>query len=159
MTIDTQQVASRRELSFKNFDDVLADAERCATGPCHTVGNWSVGQILSHLARAMRLSTAELGYWAPWPARLYIRWFVVPKILRRGMTAGFQLPANATSRLVPEPTSAAEGLAALRDAVEGFRHRVEVPPHPMFGTLSRDTWERMHLRHAELHLGFVQIDS
>jgi len=27
--------------------------------------------------------------------------------------------------------------------------------HPLFGKLSREEWNRFHLRHAELHMSFL----
>ena len=50
MAVNTAEVVGRRTLHFSDFSQLLADAEFVATHPCRTIGNWSVGQILDHLA-------------------------------------------------------------------------------------------------------------
>ena len=50
----------RRELSFASLNDVVAEAERLASGEVRTTGNHSFGQILEHLARTHDLTTGKL---------------------------------------------------------------------------------------------------
>ena len=51
--MNTKAVTGRREVHYDTFDDALADAERLAAGDVRTLGNWSYGQILKHLAMAV----------------------------------------------------------------------------------------------------------
>ncbi len=51
-TINTKQVTGRRVVRYESFDEILADAERLAVVPTRTLGNWSIGQIFSHLAKS-----------------------------------------------------------------------------------------------------------
>jgi hypothetical protein len=48
-------MAERRELTFASLDDVMPDVERLLAGHV-TVGRWTLGQILNHLATATHLS-------------------------------------------------------------------------------------------------------
>ena len=51
--VNTKTVTGRRELRYDNYDELLADAERLAGKEVRTLGNWSYGQILRHLARSI----------------------------------------------------------------------------------------------------------
>ena len=53
MTVNTKKVVGRRELRFHSLDDVLADLVALEGKPLKTLGNWSVGQLLAHLAVPM----------------------------------------------------------------------------------------------------------
>lgn len=52
MAVDTKKVIGRRSLHFASLDEILAEAERLAAGRHRQLGNWTLGQILMHLARA-----------------------------------------------------------------------------------------------------------
>ena len=41
MAVETMTVPGRCELTYQNYDELLADVERLASVPCRTVGNWS----------------------------------------------------------------------------------------------------------------------
>ena len=56
MMIDTKKVANRRELHFSTLSETSDEVERLAAGPVQMLGNWSFGQILTHLAGAMNAS-------------------------------------------------------------------------------------------------------
>ncbi len=47
MTIKTKSVQGRRELSFSNLEDIVADAERLVSSTrTRTLGNWPLTQLL-----------------------------------------------------------------------------------------------------------------
>src|SRR5207253_1437541 len=46
-------MANRRELTFSSLDEVMPDVERLLAGHT-TVGRWTLGQILHHLAKPVR---------------------------------------------------------------------------------------------------------
>ena len=56
MVANTTKVSGRRHLRFKSLDAVLADAEELAGGQTKQLGNWTLGQILSHLAAVFEKS-------------------------------------------------------------------------------------------------------
>lgn len=146
---------ARRTLRFESLDAILADAEQLAVQPHRVLGNWSLGQILEHLALNIDAFFSGFGFQAPW----LVRWTVGPllkrRILTRGMAPGFRLPQRAAV-LLPEPAVATdEGLRHLRSAVERLKHDVPTRPHPVLGRMTQDEVCRLTQRHAELHLSFV----
>ncbi len=150
----------RRTVQYASLDEVLADAERLVCARAATTGNWSLDQILGHLAIAVEKSLdatpEELGWRAPWYLRLAGRYLIKHWILEYGMPSGFRLPAEAESWAVPaaggDPHVALE---RLRHAIARLRSDRPRCPHPIFGPMPPHEWHRWHLRHAELHLSFV----
>jgi len=157
MAIATKRVTGRRTLHFASLAEVSRDAETLAAAPdVTTIGNWTLGQILMHLARAMDGSIDGIDFRASWPLRLVGRW-MRNRFLLGPMPAGLQLPEHASRALVSDAdltTSAA--LDALRKAIQRQATEAHREPHGVFGRLSRQQWEQLHLRHSELHLSFVR---
>jgi hypothetical protein len=154
MAVKTKHVAGRRELQFHSQDEVLADAQRLAAGHTRTLGNWSLGQILSHLARSVEAAIDGTLPRPPW----WLAWVIrglKQRFLTKPMPAGFQLPRRRAENLLPPATSTAEGLAQLQAAVARMRREGIVHPHPAFGVMTAHEWDQLFLRHAELHLSFV----
>ena len=151
----------RRNIRYATFDDVLADAERLVRSGAGTTGNWSLDQILGHLAIAIEKSLdatpGQLEWNPPWYIRLAGRYLIKRRILKRGMPSGFKLPAEVEERVVPgaggDPLAALERLRCAAARLQSDSPRW---PHPIFGPMLPDEWIRWHLRHAELHLSFVK---
>ena len=61
---------SRRTVDYSTLEELRLDAEALAAGPYTTVGNWTYGQILQHLAQAMHASIDGFPFGAPWYMRL-----------------------------------------------------------------------------------------
>ena len=83
--------ASRRQVHYNSFDEVLADAERAVQGKAETTGNWSLGRILEHLAIANEKSIDGFGFQAPLPVRMIAGTFLKKRLLKNGLKPGFQL--------------------------------------------------------------------
>jgi hypothetical protein len=158
MTVDTTKVQGRRELHFNSVEDIRADVERLTQGDVRTLGNWSAGQILKHLAIVMDSSIDGPAFRLPWYMRLIGR-LMRKRLLNRPMSAGFQLPAYAAKVLVPPPTSFEEGLTAFRNAIHRQQSEPGRKPSPFLGELTPEAWLRLHCRHAELHLGFLTSEE
>lgn len=154
MSINTAKVEGRRKLKFASFEELLADLNRLTSGPVKTLGNWSPGQIFRHLAIAYNGSIDGFPMTFPLPFRLMAKVFR-KKLLTMAMPAGFKLPAAGAKAMVPPPTSTEEGAAELRAAVARLQREPQRAKHPMFGNLSREEWDRVHLTHASLHLSFL----
>ncbi len=147
----------RREIRYTSFDEVLADAERLVRAGAATTGNWSVAQILGHLAIAMERSIDGVPGVFPWYVCLVGRYLVKPRILKHGMKPGFRLPNAAEKWAVPASDSDADAtLAQLRSAIDRLRAEYPRSPHPVFGPLTAAEWDALHLRHAELHMSFIE---
>ncbi len=154
MAVTTAKVDGRRKLDYASFEELLADADRLSSGPVKVLGNWSAGQIFRHLALAYNGSIDGFTMTFPWYFRLMAKVFR-KKLLAMPMPAGFKLPSSGTKALVPEATSTEEGLADLRAAVARLQREPHRAKHPMFGDLSNDEWNKIHLTHASLHMSFL----
>lgn len=155
MPVNTRKVVGRREVRFESYHDLLHDAERLAAGDARLLGNWSLGQIFAHLSRNMEMSIDGASFKAPLPVRVVARLFMKQRFLQRPMPPGFRLPASAAEMLVAEATETEQGLAALRSSVLRLQSETERAAHPLLGELSLNEWDRLHMRHAELHLSFA----
>lgn len=155
MTVDSRKVDGRRELTFEDFEDVIADAEKLVSSPAtKMLGNWPLGRVLAHLAAVINLSIDGISAKAPWRARL-LGPFLKDRILNEEMSPGFNLPSEALGEFYPAATSTEAALDKLRSAVCRLEHERMSAHHPIFGYLSHEEWTLLHLRHAELHLSFA----
>jgi hypothetical protein len=155
MTVDTATVQGRRKLTFRSFDEVLADAERLVSSPnTKTLGNWPLSQLLTHLATTINSSIDGMSAKAPWFLRL-VGPLVKRRIIKSGMSSGFKLPKEREATAFPAASSPQEALGKLRAAVGRLKQERMTARHPVFGKLTHEEWTRLHLRHAELHLSFA----
>jgi Protein of unknown function (DUF1569) len=154
MSVDTAKVEGRRKLKFASYEELLADVDRLTSGPVKTLGNWSPGQAFRHLGRAYNGSIDGFQMTFPLPFRLMGKLFR-KKLLSMAMPAGFKLPAQGAKAMVPPPTPTEEGAAELRAAIARLKQEPQRANHPMFGTLTKEDWDKVHLTHASLHLSFL----
>jgi hypothetical protein len=155
--------AARRELSFHCTGCLKEDLAKIEAahraGTLRTTGNWSAGENLDHVA--VMWEYALDGF--PPEAKVSFPIRLVARLMKGSMTsgktlpAGFKIPQNA-AYMLPRPNCAFEvGLARLRKVLDRL-DRGEQMTHasPAFGSMSHDEWMRLHLGHAQLHLGFLQ---
>ncbi len=156
MSIDVKTVSGRRDLRYESFDELLADAEKLVSTPgTRTLGNWSLAQLLAHLASAIQMSLGDVPPpTVPWPIRI-IGFLVKGRLLRKGPSPGFKLPAEVEPKVYPSVASAEEGREMLRTAVARTKTERMSARHPILGPLTHEEWGKLHLRHAELHLSFA----
>jgi hypothetical protein len=154
MSINTAKVQGRRKLRFASFEELLADVDRLSSGPVKVLGNWSPGQIFRHLAVAYNSSIDGFTMTFPLHLRLVAKVFR-KKLLTMQMPAGFKLPRSGAATLEPSASSTQEGAAELRAAVARLEREPSRARHSMFGDLTREEWDRVHLTHASLHLSFL----
>jgi hypothetical protein len=154
MSVNTTKVKNRRKVEYASFDELLADARRFGAGPIKTLGNWSPGQIFRHLALSYNQSVEGFPICFPWHMRLVARLFK-KKFLSGSMPAGFSMPAEVAREVAPPVTSVAEGLAELEAAIARLKTTSRRGTHPMFGQLTPEEWNAVHLKHASLHMSFL----
>jgi len=144
---------ARRPLAYASLGEVMPDVDRLLRGHA-TVGDWSLGQILSHLAQAFRFTIDGFPSEA-FPPRVIRKTFgrlLLWHILRTGrFPEGLRMPGRY------EPAPAADARAeALRAALRRFlAHAGPLAEHPMRGVVSREVWERFHCIHCAHHLRFA----
>ncbi|MGI9455908.1 MAG: DUF1569 domain-containing protein [Aeoliella sp.] len=153
--VETKKVTGRRELHFATIDEVLAEAERLASGPVTQLGNWSLGEMCDHLARSLDSATDD-NQFKPGLLFKIIGPFLKKTMITKTIPAGFKQSENMKPIFAPtEGTTTEAGLARLRTAVERFKAGPLPERSPTFGKMSRDDWHNFHCRHAEMHLSFI----
>jgi hypothetical protein len=154
MPVNTAKVAGRRTLDYASFEELLADAERLGAGPTKALGNWSAGQIFRHIAVTCNNSIDGFPFTFPWYLRTAATLFK-GRLMKGSMPAGFKLPGAKAGAMLPPETPTEEGLAELRAAVARLQREPHRAIHPLFGAISREEWDRVHLKHASLHMSFL----
>jgi hypothetical protein len=149
-----------RTLRFDSLDDCIEEVERIVSADERAAlvaaGNWTPGQIMAHIA-----AWIEYGYegFPIGPPPFFVRWFLrlrLRKMLRDGMPRGVRIPG------VPQGTVGIDEMAtrdagtrlirALRRLQDGEEAKYD---SPAFGAMSHEDRIALNLRHAELHLGFL----
>jgi hypothetical protein len=161
--VETKKV-QRRKLRFESIDDVLAEIDRIELadrdGSLKCLGNWTPGQVFSHVA-----AWIEYGY-DGYPIKsppFFLRWILglmVGKMLRDGMSPGVRIPGipNGTVGMEPAPTT--DAAERLRKAFLRLKRGESAPyDSPAFGKMSHEDRIRLNLRHAELHMSFLDYPS
>jgi hypothetical protein len=155
MPVDTKHARGRRTLRFTTLDAMLADAERLVASPnTKMLGNWPLGQLLTHLTLAMNSSIDGISARAPWFIRMLgpvIKW----RVLSHGMSAGFKLPKQVEADSFPAAASSRDALEEFRSAVGRVQREKMTAIHPVMGRVTHEEWMQFHLRHAEMHLSFA----
>ena len=146
----------RRHVSYGSFEEVLQDAESLMKHPHMTLGNWSFGKILQHLADAVDSSFDGFGFRMNLLIRIFGTLFLKNRIIERSFPVGLKLPKRAESLLPPDDVDVAEGFANLKRALARFDSEDPSAYHPTFGYLSRTEWIRLHLNHCAMHMTFVR---
>jgi len=152
--VNTKKVTGRRKLRFESYKELLSDVEQLAAAEVQTLGNWSFGQILKHLAVAVDSMIDGGPFSLPVPVRFLMNFMMKKRMLTRTLSPGFKLPKSARA-LVPDEISVEEGLGLLRAAIDRLDKETKRAPHGAFGELSPLEWDQFQLRHCEMHLSFV----
>lgn len=154
MKVESRRVVGRRKVHYDTFADLVADAERLAASQPRALGNWSLGQALKHIGLAMKGSINGIPFKVPWYIRLLGIVYLRRRMINGPWPAGLPLPRRAAAKLVPGETSPEEGLQVLREGIEALGRETQRVPHPVAGKMTVEQWNRLHLRHAELHMSF-----
>ncbi|QDU48418.1 DUF1569 domain-containing protein [Gimesia panareensis] len=149
------QTAKRRTISYATLQEIADDAVRLHAAGAPTTGNWSQGQIYEHVARLMDGSLDGFDFTAAWPLRKIAKFVIKPRIFKKGMPAGFQLKGDAGKALLPDPVADQAGLDHLLHAIQRLQNEPQRHPSPILEELTREEWDLLHRRHAELHMSFI----
>jgi hypothetical protein len=156
--VDTRNVLGRRMLRFESIDDAFAEVDRLVkaerAGRLKRVGNWTLGQVLGHLAAWVEYSYTgtplKVPFFIKWILRLQKR-----KFLYEPMKTGARIPGVPGGTLNIEPVALDEAEGKYRRALERLKREAPTALNPIFGVLTHDEWTALHMRHAEGHLGFM----
>ncbi|MBY0311937.1 MAG: DUF1569 domain-containing protein [Phycisphaerales bacterium] len=151
----------RRLVSYKSLADISRDLDVLeaahARGTLKPLGNHPPGAVLAHLAYAMRCSfdgfTARAPAWLRWLGPMFKK-----RILSKPFEPGFKVKKEIESTIWDNAVSFEDGLMQLRAQIARASAPGSRPtaPHPFFGMLTAEEWQVYYLRHAELHLSFLQ---
>jgi hypothetical protein len=155
--VDTSKVVGHRGQRYTSPADMHADVAALVgserAGVLSRVGNWTLGQALGHLASWVDF--AFDGY--PIKPPFFVRWLLKgqkQKFLRQGLPRGVRIPRVKGGTVATELLDTEEGLRRFNAAWARLESTPPTQPNPIFGPLAHEEWVQMHLRHAELHLGY-----
>lgn len=155
---------TRRTLRFDTIAELEAEIDRIVAadrdGQLRTTGHWTPGQIMAHVA-----AWIEYGYDGyplrppPWFVRWFLRW-QGKRFLRVGMPSGVRIPRVKDGTFGQDEMPTAAAAERLRRALQRLQSGEPAKfDSPAFGPMSHDDRIRLNLRHAELHLGFLQLTA
>ena len=160
MSVKTGSVKERRTVRYESLDELLAEAEALTGTNFKLSGNWTLGQILKHIALVLEASIDGGLAPVPVPIKIVAKLLMRNKFLNGSIPAGFKIPSSGRDKFEPSADVTTEdALEHLRRGVERCKSEDKRAPHPVFGDLTPDEWNRFNLRHAELHLSFVIPDQ
>lgn len=150
-----QKFASPEEAldAAKNFVALQAAGKKVTT-----TGNYSVPQIIEHLARSIDIGLGEQS--VPKPSWLVgmIAKMMKKRFLAKGMKPGFRLPAETQSVFWPEEeVDSDSALNHYSESIAKLMKAEEPIQHPYFGAMTRHEQAVLHCHHAELHFGFISL--
>jgi hypothetical protein len=155
------KTARRRLVSFSSLDDMERDLDKIEAshkaGTLKRLGNHEPGPVCQHLALAMERS------FDGFPIRVNALLGLLGKVLKRRVLSrpfepGFRLNASAEKVAWDDAIGFEDGLGNLRAQIARARAPGAAPSaaHPFLGPLTPAEWRVYYLRHAELHLRFLQ---
>jgi hypothetical protein len=156
----------QRAVCLATIDDLKTEVDRvaaaAAAGRVRALGNWSTAQVLWHLGKLIELSFDGFS----WRYRRGPQWITRPlrflawrRLIRLALRPGFRNPPEAASLEPDAGVSLEQATAYLRRQIERIRQGERMTRAvAVEGPYSHDQWVFIHLRHAELHLGFLAVD-
>ena len=151
--------ASRRRLRFEAIEQALAEADALvaaeAAGRLRCLGRWTPGQNLNHLATWVDYAYDGFAMKIPF----FLRWFgplMKRKMLAGPLAAGIRIPGAPGGTYAVEPVATPAAHEHFRSSFSRLAREAPVRPHPLLGPLTHEQWVALHLRHAELHLSFLE---
>lgn len=153
--------AARRDLTFETVNDVIEDVNQIsvadAAGTLEVCGQWTAGEILSHLS-----AWIEYGYEGypidapPWLVRQVMK-LMLRSMLKSGMKPGIRIPGIDSGTVGQTKMPTQEACQRYLMALNRMASREKVVyPSPAFGEMDHAKRVKLNLRHAELHLSFLR---
>ena len=155
----TRPALSRRTLRFETMQEILDDCEHLIARPCTMLGQWTLAQIIKHLAQGVDCFYDGFDFTVPWYTRSLLAPLVRRRMLTRGLRAGVRVPDSARRLLPQEDPELTVAMSHLRTAISRLEAEAPRHPHPFFGRMTHSDAKLLMLRHSELHLSFAVPQS
>jgi len=160
-SVDTRTSPEYRALRFNSVDECISVVNQIASsadaGNLVATGNWTPGQIMTHLANWINYAYEGFPI-APPP--FFVRWILrlrFRKILSEGMPRGVRIPRVEGGTVGMEDIVTDEAARRLLTALERLKSDENARfDSPAFGAMSHSDRIALNLRHAELHLSFLK---
>lgn len=157
--------ARRRAIHLNTIDDLAAEVERlveaAASGRVQSLGRWSTAQALWHVGRMIEFSFDGF----PFRYRRGLKWLTLILravawrwLIRMALRPGFKNPPYAAA-LEPDQTVTLEAAAErIRRQIARIQNGEQMTQAcSIEGPYTHEQWVYTHLRHAELHFGFLEV--
>ncbi len=144
----------RRELDYKDFDQLIADAKRLHEHGYDKAGRWDLSQTCEHLSFAMNQSLDGYTFKGPW----FLRKVLVPLFVKRSFYKSRKIQAGlpAPDGSVFDPIDESQAVQAFLNTTQRVKQTQQWPHlHPIFEKLTNDQWRQFHLIHAAHHFSFL----
>jgi hypothetical protein len=167
MASQKPSIVPRRAVQFDSVEALNAEIDRIvaahAAGRLRATGNWTSAQIFEHVARLIEFSYDGFPFRAAWHVRAVshvAKWIAWKPFVRFALRPGHKLKGGEQALLPDANADFAAATARLRAALVRIeRGERMLQPSPYEGSISHEQWIYGHLRHAELHLSFLQLDE
>ena len=149
--------SDRRELTFANLNEVVADIEAIANSAHRTSGKQTFAQIVQHLATTNEMLVGKIvPPKLPWYMRMMMP-LMRNKILDGPVKPGFKLPSADLQSFFwdGDDTDLQQAIDNFKASVKAYYVQGPLDTHPIFGKASREQIDRITLAHAAMHLSFV----
>jgi hypothetical protein len=153
-----------RELRFSTVADCLAELDRIEQahrdGSLKPTGQWTAGQILSHLSAWIEYGYDGFPMKAP---PFFIRWlvrFMMKRTVKKGvMASGVSIPGVEGGTYGQDEMETGAAIDRFRDAILRMQSEPAIHDSPAVGKVSDEFRIKHNLIHAQLHLGFLDYPS
>ena len=146
----------RRELDFRDGEEVIEEIERLRKVGYEPVGNWNLTQICEHLSATTKGGLDGFGFRLPWILRrTLVKWVFAYSLRRRKLFRG----APTFPILKPKSSSSVENDELIDDCILVTRRAMEfsgsLEDYALLDNLSAEDWKQFMWIHAAHHLGFL----
>lgn len=160
--VETAKVLGHRAPRYTSPAELYADVQRLVAaeqaGGLTRMGNWTLGQALGHLGSWVNFAFDG----NPLKPPFFVRWLLKgrkQKFLHGGLPRGVRIPGVEGGTIATDLLDTSEGLRRFLAAWARLESTPPTLPNPIFGPIPHHEWVQLHLRHAELHLGYFAAAS
>jgi hypothetical protein len=142
----------RRALKFNDVSEIMPEVRRLQSTH-RTLGKWSAAQICKHLTDSFSGSIDGFSLKRHRVKRFLFRRLLYLYTVRCGIPRDYLVDPGIEPADDPDLDEAVEALGRAIARYESQNGPLK--PHPLFGRMPRDEWDRIHCIHCAHHLSFV----